>query len=135
VSPTDDAAAGNVAYSLGTSPAERDRLRRQSAELRDHSALLPDRVGIAAGWQVVDLGCGPSGILELLSERVGPTGQVVGLDFEPANVALAREFAAERGLANVEVIQGDAHRTGFPSALTILSMPGRCSSTSRTRRR
>jgi ubiquinone/menaquinone biosynthesis C-methylase UbiE len=116
VSPGNDAAAGPLVYSLGTSPAERDRLRRQSAELRDHSALLLDRVGVAEGWQAIDLGCGPSGILDLLAERVGPSGHVVGLDYETANVALAREFAAERGLANVEVIQGDAHRTGFPSA-------------------
>jgi SAM-dependent methyltransferase len=116
VSPGDDAAAGHVVYSLGSSPAERDRLRRQSGELRGHSALLLDRVGIARGWGVIDLGCGPSGILDLLADRVGPAGHVVGLDFEPANVALAREFAAERGLANVEVIQGDAHRTGLPSA-------------------
>ncbi len=115
-SPGDDATAGRVVYSLGSSPAERDRLRRQSGELRGHSALLLDRAGIARGWRVIDLGCGPSGILDLLADRVGPAGRVVGLDFEPANVALAREFAAERGLANVEVMQGDAHRTGFPSA-------------------
>jgi ubiquinone/menaquinone biosynthesis C-methylase UbiE len=111
-----DSSAGAVVYSLGTSPAERDRLRRQSGELRDHSALLLDRVGITEGWQAIDLGCGPSGILDLLAERVGSAGRVVGLDFEPANVVLAREFAAERGLANVQVIHGDAHRTGFPSA-------------------
>jgi SAM-dependent methyltransferase len=111
----DDDVAGRIVYSLGTSPAERDRLRRQSAELRDHSALLLDRVVLAEGWQAIDLGCGPSGILDLLADRVGPTGQVVGLDFEPANVALARVFTAERGLANVEVVQGDAHRTDFPS--------------------
>jgi SAM-dependent methyltransferase len=112
----DHAPAGRAGYSLGSSPAERDRLRRQSGELRGHSALLLDRVGIAAGWQAIDLGCGPSGILDLLADRVGTTGRVVGLDFEPANVALAREFAAEHGLTNVEVIQGDARRTGFPSA-------------------
>jgi ubiquinone/menaquinone biosynthesis C-methylase UbiE len=115
VSPGDDA-AGGVVYSLGSSPEERDRLRRQSAELHDHSALLLDQVGVGEGWQAIDAGCGPSGILDLLADRVGPKGQVVGLDFEAANVALAREFAAERGLANVEVRQGDAHRTGFPSA-------------------
>jgi threonine dehydrogenase-like Zn-dependent dehydrogenase len=40
-------------------------------------------------------GCGLSGILDLLAERVGPAGRVVGLEVEPANVALAREFAAE----------------------------------------
>jgi SAM-dependent methyltransferase len=115
-SPGDDASAGRVVYSLGSSPAERDRLRRQSGELRGHSALLLDRVGIAEGWRAIDLACGPSGILDLLADRVGPAGRVVGLDFEPANVALAREFAAERGLANVEVIQADARRTGLPSA-------------------
>jgi SAM-dependent methyltransferase len=115
-SPGDDASAGRVVYSLGSSPAERDRLRRQSGELREHSALLLDRVGIAEGWRAIDLACGPSGILDLLADRVGPAGHVVGLDIEPANVALAREFAAERGLANVEVIQADARRTGFPSA-------------------
>jgi ubiquinone/menaquinone biosynthesis C-methylase UbiE len=73
-------------------------------------------VGVVEGWQAIDLGCGPSRILDLLADRAGPAGHVVGLDFEPANVALAREFATERGLANVEVIQGDARRTGFPSA-------------------
>jgi SAM-dependent methyltransferase len=114
VSPGDDELAGRVVYSLGSSPAERDRLRRQSAELRDHSDLLLDRVGVAEGWRAIDLGCGPSGILDLLADRVGPAGRVVGLDFNPANVALAREFAAERGLAHVEVMQGDAHGTGFP---------------------
>jgi ubiquinone/menaquinone biosynthesis C-methylase UbiE len=116
VSPGEDASAGRVVYSLGSSPAERDRLRRQSAELQDHSALLLDRVGVAAHWRAIDLGCGPSGILDLLADRVGPAGRVVGLDFNPANVALAREFAAQRDLANVEVMQGDAHQTGFPSA-------------------
>jgi ubiquinone/menaquinone biosynthesis C-methylase UbiE len=73
-----------------------------------------DRIGVAEGWRAIDLGCGPSGILDLLADRVGPAGHVVGLDFNPANVALAREFAAEHGPANVEVMQGDARRTGFP---------------------
>jgi SAM-dependent methyltransferase len=116
VSPGDDTPAGRVVYSLGTSAAERDRLRRQSGELRDLSALLLNRVGVAQGWRAIDVGCGPSGVLEQLADRVGPAGHVVGLDFEPANVALAAEFAGERGMANVEVIQGEAHRTGFPSA-------------------
>jgi hypothetical protein len=67
VNPGDHALAGGAVYSLGSSPAERDRLRRQSGELRGHSALLLDRVGVAAGWQAVDLGCGPSGILDPLA--------------------------------------------------------------------
>jgi trans-aconitate methyltransferase len=34
--------------------------------------VLLDRVGVAEGWQAIDLGCGPSGILDLLADRVGP---------------------------------------------------------------
>jgi SAM-dependent methyltransferase len=103
-------------YALGSSPEERDRLRRQSQELRVQSAALLDRVGIERGWDAVDLGCGPSGIIDLLAERVGPEGHVTGLDVEPANVALARAFVGERGLTNVTVTEGDARRTELPSA-------------------
>jgi SAM-dependent methyltransferase len=101
-------------YALGTSPAERDRLRRQSEELRAHSAALLDRVGVERGWNAIDLGCGPSGIIDLLAERVGPDGHVTGLDVNPANVALARAFADEHGLANADIAEGDARRTGLP---------------------
>lgn len=101
-------------YALGTSPAERDRLRRQSEELRAHSAALLDRVGVERGWNAIDLGCGPSGIIDLLAERVGPEGSVTGLDVNPANVTLARAFADERGLANLNIAEGDARRTGLP---------------------
>ena len=101
-------------YALGSSPAERDRLRRQSEELRAHSAALLDWVGVERGWNAVDLGCGPSGTIDLLAERVGPDGHVTGLDVNPANVALAREFADEHGLANVDIAEGDARRTGLP---------------------
>jgi SAM-dependent methyltransferase len=113
--PGEDKAVRALVYSLGSSPAERERLRRQSGELRDHSLLLLNQTGLTQGQRAIDVGCGPSGILDLLADRVGPTGHVVGLDFEAATVALARQFVAERGLTNVEVIEGDAHRTGFPS--------------------
>src|SRR5215510_9692202 len=106
----DEAAAwpGRRFYPLGNSPAERDRLRRQSAELAGHSAVLRDRAGLRPGQAAADLGCGPIGILSLLASRVGPAGRVTGLEINPSNVALARQFAVEHGLANVEVVQGDA---------------------------
>lgn len=103
-------------YALGADDLERRRLRQQAEELRSHSAALLDHVGIQLGWRVVDLGCGPLGIVDLLSERVGPKGSVVGLDYDPANVALAREFAREHRLQNVEVAEGDARHTGLPDS-------------------
>jgi len=113
----DEAAARprGPAYALGSSPAELDRLRRQSAELAGHSTMLLDRAGLCPGQAAADLGCGPNGILGLLADRVGPAGRVTGLEINPVSVALAREFAAEHGLANVKVVRGDARSTGLPS--------------------
>ena len=103
-------------YALGRDPAESARLRRQSDELREDSAALLDRVGLGPGQSAIDLGCGPSGILELLSERVSPGGRVVGLDADPAHAAMARQFAAERQLPGVEIMMADARHTGLPSS-------------------
>jgi ubiquinone/menaquinone biosynthesis C-methylase UbiE len=102
-------------YALGRDPAESARLRRQSDELRVDSAALLDRVGLGPGQRAIDLGCGPSGILELLSERVSPGGRVVGLDADPAHAAMARQFATERQLPGVEIVTADARHTGLPS--------------------
>jgi ubiquinone/menaquinone biosynthesis C-methylase UbiE len=103
-------------YTLGSNPAERARLQRQSDELREHAGALLDRVGLHAGGRAIDIGCGPSGTLELLSERAGPTGSVTGLDFNPLHVTQAAALARERGLSNVKVVEGDARSTGLPSA-------------------
>jgi ubiquinone/menaquinone biosynthesis C-methylase UbiE len=101
-------------YALGIDPDESARLRRQSEELRPESVALLDRIGLEPGQCAIDLGCGPSGILDLLSAAVAPGGRVVGLDADPAHVALAIQYAADRGLANVEVMSGDARHTGLP---------------------
>jgi SAM-dependent methyltransferase len=63
------------------------------------------------GARAIDLGCGPRGVLEQLSARVG---SLVGLDRGGDTLALARAFVAERGLHNVELIQGNARATGQP---------------------
>jgi SAM-dependent methyltransferase len=102
-------------YALGSNPAESARLRRQSDELRPQTAELLDRIGLAPGQSAIDLGCGPSGILDLLSVAVFPGGHVTGLDADPAHTAMARQYASEHGLANVEVVTADGRHTGLPS--------------------
>ena len=106
--------AGRV-YALGRDPDETARLRRQSDELRPQSAELLDRIGLRPGQGAIDLGCGPSGILDQLSRAVSPGGRVIGLDADPAHTAMASQYARELGLANVEVVTADARRTGLPS--------------------
>ena len=102
-------------YALGIDAAESARLRRQSAELRPESTGLLSQLGLRPGQHAIDLGCGPSGILDLLGAAVGPGGQVTGIDADPGHVALATEYAAQHGLGNVEVRAADAQHTGLPA--------------------
>jgi SAM-dependent methyltransferase len=106
--------AADDVYALGSNPAESARLQRQSDELRPQAAELLVRIGLEPGQSAIDLGCGPSGILELLSAAVSPGGRVVGLDADPAHTAMARQYVIQRGLANVEVVTADARHTGLP---------------------
>jgi ubiquinone/menaquinone biosynthesis C-methylase UbiE len=101
-------------YALGRDREDSARLRQQSAEMRPYSARLLDRTGLTRGQRAIDVGCGPSGIIDLLAEKVTPGGQVTGLDADPVHVTMARQFAAERGLGNVEVVEADARHTGLP---------------------
>ena len=100
-------------YLLGYRQAEQDRLERQALELADESAWLFDQIGVRDGWRVVEIGCGPRGCLGLLSERVGATGRVVGVERNDEQVARARRFMTEGRLANVQVLHADARATGL----------------------
>lgn len=101
-------------YLLGREQPEEMRLQRQIADLAPDSKAQLDAVGIKPGERVVDLGCGPGGVLHLLAERVGPSGSVLGIDRSPHFVELARRFAASRGLSHVKVSKGNAYDTGLP---------------------
>src|SRR4051794_19328732 len=108
-------AAACTGFPLGRSRGETARLQRQAEELAPVSRVLLERTAIGPGQHVIDIGCGPRGVLELLVEYAGPGGRIVGLDSDPALVELARSFAVERGWDNVELICADARRSGLPS--------------------
>jgi SAM-dependent methyltransferase len=105
----------NAVYALGASEGESARLMRQSLELAPDSEALLDQVDLSGGCSAIDLGCGPRGIIDLLSERVSPGGRVTGLDADPTHVTMAKQFVEERGLRNIEVVVGDARHTGLQS--------------------
>ncbi|HUZ34757.1 MAG TPA: methyltransferase domain-containing protein [Streptosporangiaceae bacterium] len=105
---------GNSAeYVLGGSDAERARLRAQADEHEASARSLLKAVGIRQGSRVLDVGCGPIGILALLADAVGPTGEVVGLERERRFVEMARAEVARLGLENVTVVEGDALSSGL----------------------
>lgn len=103
-------------YFLEVNDSEIARLRRQNEAVGEESAALLDAIGVGHGWRVADLGCGPMGLLETLSDRVGPAGKVVGLDVNELMLQKARELIAATGRGNVELRCADAAETGLPRA-------------------
>jgi SAM-dependent methyltransferase len=103
-------------YFLGYRQAELARLQHQAEELASESNWLFDQLDLPLGARVIEIGCGPRGCLDLLAERVGPQGAVVGVERSEEEVQLARQFVADHHLDNVEVRHGDARATGLPRA-------------------
>ncbi len=65
-----------------------------------------DHLRLAAGETVLDLGSGGGLDAFLAADRVGPTGQVIGVDMTPAMVERARQNAKKAGLGNVDFREG-----------------------------
>ena len=107
------ASAHSPSYPLGGTQAERDRLLTQAEQYEPTANWLLDQIGIRPGWRAVDIGCGPIGILNLLSQRVGQGGMVIGLEREQRFVEMARSEITKRGLGNVKMVQADGLNTGL----------------------
>lgn len=101
--------AGN--YPLEHRAGEIERLRIQGEGMAPDTRSMLDRIGVAPGWRCLDIGCGPRGITDLLSERVGPDGRVVGLDRDEQFLAHARATVG----GNVEFRRGDAYGCDLPA--------------------
>ncbi|MEV0618765.1 methyltransferase domain-containing protein [Nonomuraea sp. NPDC050404] len=99
-------ASPDPTYLLGSSDAERRRLLAQCGLLRDAARQLLDRLPLAEPARAIDVGCGPLGVLDLLSDKVGRSGTVVGLDNDERMIDWAAKSIAELGLANVTTTLG-----------------------------
>ncbi|MEU0489940.1 methyltransferase, FxLD system [Nocardiopsis sp. NPDC006139] len=79
--------------------------------------LMCERADIHSGMRVLEIGTGGYNAA-LISELVGPTGQVTSIDIDPEVTARARTLLAQAGYADrVNVVLGDAehgHPDGAP---------------------
>jgi ubiquinone/menaquinone biosynthesis C-methylase UbiE len=102
------ARSGN--YPIERRAGEIDRLHVQSQAMAPDTLAMLDRFGSMDGWKCLDIGCGPGGITDLLSARVGARGRVIGLDMDAEFLEHARANAA----ANVEFLLDDAYGSSLP---------------------
>jgi SAM-dependent methyltransferase len=90
---------------------EIERLCTQSKAMEPDTLAMLDLFGPMSGWTCLDIGCGPGGITDLLSARVGANGRVIGLDMNEEFLEHARADAP----SNVEFRLGDAYGADLPA--------------------
>ena len=95
---------------------------RRSFDVR-HTSVLPAEtlaaLRLRPGVTVVDCTVGLGGHSALMLERVTPGGRLVGLDFDPANLARARAR-----LADVPGGRFELHHSNFAGLPTVLASAG-----------
>ncbi|MGH3569108.1 MAG: methyltransferase domain-containing protein [Pseudonocardia sp.] len=102
-------------YLLGAGEEERVRLIAGGEVYRSETEWLVDRTGVGPAARALDIGCGPLGILDILSQSVDSAESVIGVDSRPRMLEMARESLAERGIDGVQLLVADAAGTGLPA--------------------
>jgi tRNA A58 N-methylase Trm61 len=76
--------------------------------------------------RVLDAGCGPRGTFPYLVDRVGPHGEVIGIEISPESATNARRRIQANHWNNVQVIECDAKTiklTGMFDGLVMFAAP------------
>lgn len=73
-----------------------------------------DALCLHRGDTVVEIGCGTGLNFELLEERIGPEGRLIGVDLTDAMLSKAHERVRGKGWRNVELIERPAAAFRFP---------------------
>ena len=96
-------------YEFGSAEDELARLELQGSALAPATRMIFTAAGIQAGMRVLDVGCGAGDVAFVAADPVGPEAYVIGVDRSPEAPARAQLRAQQRGLAQVEFVEGDVH--------------------------
>ncbi len=94
-------------FGSGIGVDEVARLEVQGAALAPATRMIFAEAGIRPGMRVLDLGCGAGDVTFVAAGLVGPDGFVVGIDRSAEALARARLRARQRGLKQVQFVEGD----------------------------
>ena len=94
-------------YLLAGQATELERLQLQSLVWEPSGKRLLAEIGDGRGASALDVGCGVLGWLRVLSEWVGPGGEVTGTDADESMLLAANQFVTQGGLGNVGLVKDD----------------------------
>jgi ubiquinone/menaquinone biosynthesis C-methylase UbiE len=98
-------------------------LEAESREIVQRRSDIVDAIGLRRGMVVADIGAGTGLLTTEIAQRVGARGQVYAVDIVPEFLDLIRSRAAEHGLRNVTVIQGEEKAAGLgPGSIDLAFM-------------
>jgi len=105
-------ASGTSKRSLaGHQPAYYEHARsydRDTGAFQPYRRAVVEALRLQPGQVVLDIGCGTGLCCELLREKVGPGGTVIGIEESPEMAAVAREHVDREAWRNVTVVQSRA---------------------------
>jgi ubiquinone/menaquinone biosynthesis C-methylase UbiE len=104
-----DATDATYGFGSGIGDDEMTRLEVQGAATAQATRMIFIEAGIRPGMRVLDLGSGAGDTAFLAADLVGPGGSLVGVDHSPDALDRARYRAGQRGLTQVQFIEGDIH--------------------------
>ena len=101
-------------YALATGPGAVRRLHLLHKIYAPAGRRVLLEAGLREGMRAVDFGCGVGAVSRMLAEIVGPSGSVVGVDVDQAQLKEAANWCAGGGLRNCSFIAASAESTGLP---------------------
>jgi ubiquinone/menaquinone biosynthesis C-methylase UbiE len=104
----------SVNWDGGYTPADKTGVPAEAAEFSLGCGNPLAMAGLQAGETVLDIGSGGGLDAFIAARRVGPTGQVIGVDMTPAMLQRARRAAQKGGFTNVRFLHGFAERLPVP---------------------
>lgn len=83
------------------------RFKTLRETILDEAHLYPSAVAL-------EIGCGPGMMLEGIADRVGPEGEIHGLDLNPHFIDIAVRRSRMLGLKQAKFVTADCHTLPFP---------------------
>jgi ubiquinone/menaquinone biosynthesis C-methylase UbiE/acyl carrier protein len=105
----------NVASFSASAEAEIRRLNAQVDLFWTGEYELLKRYGLRDGMEIMDCGCGPGRLIQLLKGQM-PGLRITGLEMDPQLVKEAKSLIAEHSLSGCQIIQGTAEKPGLAEA-------------------